>query len=118
MGRLELFAVTGAFVMLLGCKETTLEEHPCPPERTTLTYETFGRGFMEAYCQQCHGAASKDRRGAPSGYDFATVDEIRRYRGRIFSRAAAGNTTMPPGPDDPPIEERRRLADWLACGAP
>ena len=39
-------------------------------------------------------------------------------RERIFLRSAADNTTMPPGPDDPPIEERAKLAEWIACGAP
>jgi hypothetical protein len=37
---------------------------------------------------------------------------------RIFARAAGDNTSMPPGPDDPPEAERAMLAEWLACGAP
>ncbi|MBX3213749.1 MAG: c-type cytochrome [Labilithrix sp.] len=120
MGRARLLAL-GLAALTLGasaCKETTLEDRPCPPEGTTLTYESFGEGFMDAHCQSCHGAPTKDRKGAPSGYDFATVEDVRRWRSRIFSRAAADNTTMPPGPDDPPEGEREKLAEWLACGAP
>ena len=122
MGRARLLALIGLSVAGVfaasGCKETTLEERSCPPEGTTLTYESFGKGFIDQHCQGCHGLPSKDRRGAPSGYDFGSVDDVRRFRSRIFSRAAADNTTMPPGPDDPPADEREKLAEWLACGAP
>lgn len=119
MGWSRLLAVSFAGLLLLGaCKETTIEDRPCPPEGTKLTYEGFGRPFMDAHCQSCHGVPSKDRKGAPSGYDFGSVEDVRRFRARIFSRAAADNTTMPPGPDDPPESEREKLAEWLACGAP
>lgn len=104
---------------LVGCKaETSLEDYPCPPEGTKLTYESFGSTFMASHCQTCHGAGTGDRKGAPSGYDFATLDDVRHHRSRIFARAAADNVTMPPGPDDPPASERAQLAEWLACGAP
>lgn len=95
-----------------------MDERPCPPAGTTLSYDSFGREFMSTHCQRCHGMPSKDRQGAPSGYDFGSRDDVLRYRERIFSRAAADNTTMPPGPDDPPEAEREKLAEWLACGAP
>lgn len=117
MGWARLLAVT-ALVMLAGCKETTLEDRPCPQAGTKLDYEGFGRGFFGAYCQRCHGMPSGERSGAPSGYDFGTLEGVRRWRSRIFARAAADNTTMPPGPDDPPAAEREKLAEWLACGAP
>jgi hypothetical protein len=110
--------VTGLLALLAGCKETTIDDRPCPPAGTTLDYENFGREFMSAHCQRCHGMPSKDRQGAPSGYDFGSRDDVVRFRERIFSRAAADNTTMPPGPDDPPEAEREKLAEWLACGAP
>jgi len=103
---------------VVACKETTIDERPCPPEGTKLTYDNFGIGFLNNHCQNCHGQPSKDRKGAPSGYDFGSADDARRWKSRIFSRAAADNTTMPPGPDDPPSGEREQLAEWLACGAP
>lgn len=106
-------------LVLASCKaESSIDDRPCPPNGTTLTYETFGRGFMEAHCQTCHGKPTRDRRGAPSGYDFGSVEDVRELKDRIFARAAADNTTMPPGPDDPPEAEREKLAEWLACGAP
>jgi uncharacterized membrane protein len=107
------------FVVFAACKEESkLEDRTCPPEGTDLTYDNFGRGFIEANCQICHGKPSKDRKGAPSSYDFGSVDDVRRFKERIFARAAADNTTMPPGPDDPPEAEREKLAEWLACDAP
>ena len=44
--------------------------------------------------------------------------DVRRFRDRIFARAAIDNDSMPPGPDDPSLQERIMLADWLTCGAP
>ena len=54
----------------------------------------------------------------PTAFVFDTVEEIRSRKTRMFARAAADNTSMPPGPNDPPVEERELLAEWLACGAP
>jgi uncharacterized membrane protein len=96
----------------------TIDDYPCPPEGTELTYDDFGQAFLDGNCQRCHGAPEAERHGAPEGYDFGTHAEAVRWRERIFARAAASNTSMPPGPDDPPAEERELLAEWLACGAP
>ena len=102
-----------------GCKaETSIDDYPCPKEGTKLTYESFGRDYMAQNCQICHGQASGERKGAPPGYDFGTLEAVRDKKSRIFARAAADNVTMPPGPDDPPRAERDKLAEWLACGAP
>jgi uncharacterized membrane protein len=97
---------------------TEIGEVPCPPNGTTLRYEEFGKSFLDAHCQTCHAAAGTHRRGAPSGYDFHDRDAVLRHKDRIFARAAADNTSMPPGPDDPPEPDRAKLAEWLACGAP
>lgn len=108
-----------ATALASGCKaETQLEDYPCPKEGTKLTYDSFGRGFMAQNCQTCHGQPTADRKGAPEGFDFGSLDAVRDKKARIFSRAAADNVTMPPGPDDPPGAERDKLAEWLACGAP
>jgi hypothetical protein len=93
--------------------DTSIGDHPCPPRGTTLTYDNFGRPFFTVNCVRCHGG--------PNGYSsrsFTTVEAIRSQADRIFINAAADNESMPPGPDGPPTEERERLADWLACGAP
>lgn len=114
----RLTMAISATVMLTSCGLTTIDEHPCPPEGTTLTYESFGRQFLDQYCQRCHGAVGPNREGAPSAYDFGSAEDARAWRERIFARSALDNTSMPPGPDDPPDAERAKLADWLACGAP
>jgi uncharacterized membrane protein len=106
-------------LLLAACKpETSIDDYPCPPEGTKLTYESFGRDFLAESCQTCHGQSSSDRKGAPSSFDFGTLASVREHEARIFARAAADNTTMPPGPDDPPSSQRYKLAEWLACGAP
>jgi len=104
-------------LLLAGCPEAPmpLDDMPCPPTGTQHTYASFGAGFVDEYCNECHSAS---RNGAPAAFRFDTVEDIRRHADRIFIRAAGPNTTMPVGPIDPPVDERDRLAEWLACGAP
>jgi uncharacterized membrane protein len=111
-------ATLGCSLLAACAKETTLDETPCPPAGTTLTYDDFGRAFLDRNCQVCHGQPEGNRQGAPSSFDFGTLEAVHAHAARIFARAAADNTTMPPGPDDPPRAERDQLAEWLACGAP
>ncbi len=113
--RLHRRALAGLLIALLGAcgVGTEMSEYPCPPEGTTLTYENFGEPFFTAYCVYCHGGPN-----AYSSRAFTTAQSIRDQRERIFINAAADNTYMPPGPDDPPQEQRDQLAEWLACGAP
>lgn len=111
MRRLALLA------LIAGCGEAplTLAEQPCPAAGTALTYPSFGQRFFADHCDRCHTAA---RHGAPEGFRFDSLAEVRRHAARIFVRAAGPNTTMPVGPDDPPADQRDQLAEWLACGAP
>ena len=111
--------VCALLLVLAGCKaETSIDDYPCPPGGTKLTYESFGSSFLAENCQSCHGQQSSARKGAPSNFDFGTIADVRAHKARIFARAAADNVTMPPGPDDPPAAARHELAEWLACGAP
>ena len=97
---------------------TELDEVACPPEGTDTTYENTARPFMVQHCNACHAAGADDRNGAPIAFVFDTYDQVYALRERVFVRSAADNTTMPPGPDDPPQDERDALAEWIACGAP
>jgi uncharacterized membrane protein len=112
--------VFGAFPLLAsgGCTVLELDQTPCPTGGTKLTYENFGKAFFTGYCNTCHSAPDGERRGAPEAYVFGTADEIRVNKVRIFRDSAGTNDSMPPGPDDPPLEQRDMLAEWLACGAP
>lgn len=105
-------------LLLVACTgPTTIDDHPCPPEGTTATYENFGKRFIDDQCQSCHASRAFDRNGAPGDYAFDTKADVQRHRARIFARAASSNTSMPPGPNDPASADRDRLADWLSCGA-
>jgi uncharacterized membrane protein len=96
----------------------SLSDRPCP-EDSFLTYESFGRGFMQNWCTGCHGAGLPEgmRQGAPVGIDFDTIEAVRAWDDRIWARAGDQNDTMPPV-GGPPDEERALLGEWLACGAP
>ncbi len=109
-----------ALVVLAACDPPPLEmkDDPCPDGGTPLTYASFGAEFLGTNCTTCHAAEAGARHGAPEGYRFDTLDDVHRHADRIFVRAAGPNTSMPPGPVDPAPDERARLADWLACGAP
>jgi uncharacterized membrane protein len=114
--RLAILVVSAAGAS--ACAYETIEQHACPTGGTQLTYDNFGRQFMNDYCQSCHGSMSVNRQGAPGDFIFDTQAQIQHWRSRIYVRAASTNDSMPPGPVDPPIEVRNQLADWLACGAP
>ena len=108
-----------AIVLAAGCYNgPQLEDEPCPPAGTALTYDNFAVTFFGQWCETCHAAEAENRHGAPHAYTFDSVEQIREHAARIFERAAASNTSMPPGPDDPTEADRERLAEWLACGAP
>jgi uncharacterized membrane protein len=103
---------------LSACAYETIDQHACPTGGTQLTYDNFGRQFMNDYCQGCHGSASTNRQGAPGEFIFDTPEQVQHWRTRIYVRAASTNDSMPPGPEDAPLAVRNQLADWLSCGAP
>jgi uncharacterized membrane protein len=86
----------------------------CPSD-STLTYANFGQAFVRDHCLACH---------APSGPESPKLDTLERVRAAksdIDRSAAAGpnavNTYMPDG-SSVAEAERRKLGEWLACGAP
>lgn len=95
----------------------------CPTPQA-LTYDSFGRAFMQSYCLRCHSASATGgaRQGAPSDHNFDSINDIRSLADHIDQYAGAGpaavNTAMPRGTPTPTEAERRKLAEWLACGAP
>lgn len=97
---------------------TSLEERACPDD-SYLSWENFGAPFMLTWCNGCHSEALPDgeRQGAPLNSNFDTLDDVRAWADDIWEESGDHNATMPPvgGPEE---EERRLLAEWLACGAP
>lgn len=111
--RAILFVALVGSALAASCGWEEMADYPCPPGGTTLTYDNFGKQFFAGYCVTCHGG--------PNGYSsrsFTDVATIRAQAADIFRNAARDNTTMPPGPDDPPKDQRYMLGEWLACGAP
>lgn len=95
------------------------------PTSSELTAQNFGTAFIQTYCVSCHGKAvtGTARAGATVGVDFDTLDDVRRQRALIDTHAVVGpnasNTEMPPASrPQPTLEEREKLGQWLACGAP
>ena len=112
------FTLAFAALVLASCGYQTIDEATCPPGGTKLTYASFGQPFFASNCNYCHSAETSLRQGAPENYVFSTRAAIAEHKDRIFARSAGSNDSMPPGPDDPPVEERDKLAEWLVCGAP
>ncbi|MEO8877123.1 MAG: hypothetical protein ABI461_16135 [Polyangiaceae bacterium] len=111
----------GLFSSVTACQgQENLEDHSCPTSQATspVTYDNFGKDFFGTWCQSCHAADVTDRNGAPDDIFFDTRDDIWRLRGQVFSQTADSNTSMPIGPHGPSNADRKKLADWLACGAP
>lgn len=94
------------------------------PATQTLTYDNFGKAFMESYCTRCHATTltGDARQGATADHDFDRIELIRVFSNHIDEMAAAGpasvNTAMPPSGPTPSEADRRKLGEWLACGAP
>ncbi len=63
-----------------------------------------------------------DRNGATPGYNWDDLPTIRAHIDEIDLYAAGGpdviNRTMPPSDPRPSDDERIKLGEWLACGAP
>lgn len=95
----------------------------CPTD-SALTYDTFGKMFMEDYCTRCHSStlSGNARNGAPPGHDFDSLAGIQAVSEHIDQFAGAGpdavNIEMPPTNPKPSQGEREMLGEWLACGAP
>jgi hypothetical protein len=118
-----------SFALAGGCSSDPPSEggptgSTCPSD-SMLTYETFGRGFMDEYCVRCHSSAlsGSERNGAPSDHNFDTLAGLHDTEPEhIDEQAAAGpnrvNTAMPTDEPRPSEAERRKLGEWLACGMP
>lgn len=120
---LRAFAGTAA-LLLSGCFGGEETGATCPPGGTTLTYQNFGQSFMGTYCLRCHNSAltGNARHDAPSDINFNTVEEVRAEAKDVDKQAGASatitNEEMPPDGEKPSVEDRRKLSEWLACGAP
>ncbi len=132
--RLSVLIIVSLFVGV-GCDSPTPTETTCPdPDPMTLTWDNFGRPFMEKYCTWCHDSSlTRSRRnGAPLYHDFETLLGVLKTPEHIDEQAGFGpnaeNTFMPPDRcpsikggaltkscQQPTDAERRQLAEWIVC---
>jgi len=86
----------------------------CPTD-STLKYSNFGQAFIQNHCLACHSSSG------PESPKLDTLAQVRAAASDIDKSAAAGpnavNTYMPEG-SSVDEAERRKLGEWLACGAP
>jgi uncharacterized membrane protein len=109
-------------------KGTPAEEEGTPtgatcPTGSTVTYDGFVKGFMEGYCTRCHDSKKSGdaRNDAPLGHDFDTEEGILLVADHVDEHAGSGpnatNELMPPSSPTPPVEDRKKLSEWIACNA-
>ena len=112
-------------VLLCGCADDPEVDDPgqtqdplCGPETPTVTWETFGQGFMDTYCQGCHAAETPNRQGAPEIFSFDTESDAVAHATAILDSTAPldGEARMPPN-GGPSEDDRARLEIWLTCFA-
>ena len=86
----------------------------CPSD-STLTSANFGQAFFQTNCAACHGS------GGPQSPKLDSAATIRANKDNVDRSAAAGpsavNTYMPES-GSVAEADRRKLGEWLACGAP
>jgi uncharacterized membrane protein len=100
---------------LAACADPTADRCVHDPP---LTYDDFGRRFLDTYCAGCHSslhpAGTRLRQGAPAGVDFDTYRGLLEWADRVEARATGEAPTMPPG-GGPTGQELANLAEWLGC---
>jgi len=100
----------------------------CPPDNT-LTWRSFGAGFLLTWCTGCHSShlAADARQDAPDDVNFDTHAHFKPRARQVYERAVLEahafvqdpNTGAPMPPAGlPPEADRQRLAQWIACGSP
>lgn len=76
-----------------------------------LTYDTFGKTFLDTYCISCHGSAL-----AEQNIRFDTLAGLTSHKSKALSEVSSGG--MPPrGATSPSSDERAMFEEWIQCGA-
>lgn len=100
--------------LLCGCptpEDTGVDCETAP----TVTYESFGRGFLTQHCQPCHATTSPDRNEAPDAIHFDTLADVRALQVDMRFAATGPQPYMPPEGGVSELD-RELLAIWLDCG--
>ena len=76
----------------------------------SLTYASFGKGFLDKYCISCHAGAR-----AQSGVALDTLAGVQSSKAKTKSEVA--NSSMPPlFQTAPSAAERTQFGMWIDCG--
>jgi len=78
-----------------------------------VTWESYGQGFFQTYCNACHSSTTEARNGAPEGVDFDQASLAAAFEDRIRVRVLEEHT-MPMG-GGVPAEDLALLEDLLVC---
>lgn len=86
-----------------------------PAKECEVTYDNFGKGFLDTYCLQCHVSTKKGfaRRGAPKGLDWDDISAIAKEAGEMVEEVEEGK--MPPKDPKPSAGEIAKFKSWLKC---
>lgn len=109
---------TLTLALLLGCADKNEEsggDSSFCGTAPTVTWDTWGAGFVTESCQSCHASTSPDRNGAPDGVVFDTEEDVAARASLILAVATGDAPTMPPegGVSE---DDRALLEIWLTCG--
>jgi uncharacterized membrane protein len=83
----------------------------------TVTWNSWGQGFMKEACQSCHASTTENRYGAPDEVVFDTLEQTWDQADRILIRSVGDSPSMPPQ-GGVNADDRQRLAWWLTCAEP
>lgn len=78
---------------------------------STLTYANFGMQFMATYCVGCHSGAN-----AKHGVQLDTLAGVQKSKSGVKRQTVTG-TGMPSVDPKPSAADRKKLGEWLDCGA-
>ncbi|MET0286064.1 MAG: hypothetical protein ABW352_16405 [Polyangiales bacterium] len=84
----------------------------------TLTYDAFGKAFLEKYCSSCHAASKMGsaRMGAPANRIYDTLAQVKSGKA-LLQKEVVDDKSMPfGGALKPTNAERTQFGAWLACG--
>lgn len=115
--RLALLVFAGVTSVAAACSSAGAPTGSVCPPTSTLTYDNFGKAFIEAHCASCHSSSGREREHPL----LDDVTSIRAAASEIDRTSASGpNATNDEMPEDEDLAtaERAKLGEWLACGAP
>ncbi len=106
---LTVFLVTGLFSSVLSTAAYC--ENFTPGQAVVGDYESFGRGFLQSHCFDCHGET--DPEGGLSLHDIGPVDEINAGTWRSIWAQVTLKEMPPRDAEQPEVIARLRFSEWI-----